>query len=449
MRVPALVIGGGISGLACAYALRKAGVDAMLVEAADRAGGMIRSEAHDGFLFELGPQSFSGTAALWTLCRELGIEGELVEAPPKAPRYVLVNGALREVPLSPPAMVASSLLSAGTKWKIARDAFGRTHPPDDDESIASFVRRKFGAELLDRLVGPFVSGIYAGDPERLSLRSAFPQLYEAEKSAGSLIRGMIRAAKAKKGPRERPTLLSFRSGNETLVRALGMKLGSALQLSAEGNRIQVKSGERKSYEVTIERSNRIGTVAAERLIIATPTEVAGRLLCELNPAIRSVLDAIAYAGVAVVSLGYRREDVRHNLHGFGFLVPRSEGLRVLGSVWNSSLFPARAPKGYVLLTSFVGGAMDPDAANLSQENLVTLVHRELAPLLQISKPPVCSRVQIYRRALPQYELGHNQRLAEVANMRADYPNLFLIGNYFHGPSIGTCIEQAFAIARGA
>lgn len=448
MRVPALVIGGGISGLACAYALRKAGVDATLVEAADRAGGMIRSEAHDGFLFELGPQSFSGTAELRTLCGELGIEGELVEAPPKAPRYVLVNGTLREVPLSPPAMVSSSLLSAGTKWKIARDAFGRTKPPDE-ESVAGFVRRKFGAELLDRLVGPFVSGIYAGDPERLSLRSAFPQLYEAEKSAGSVIRGMIRAAKAKKGPRERPTLLSFRSGNETLVRALGVKLGSALQLSSEANRIQVKSGERKSYEVAIQRANRIETIACERLIIATPTGVAGRLLCELNPAIRGVLDAIVYAGVAVVSLGYRREDVRHGLDGFGFLVPRSEGLRVLGSVWNSSLFPARAPKGYVLLTSFVGGAMDPDAANLSQENLVTLVHRELAPLLQISKPPVCSRVQIYRRALPQYEFGHGQRLAEIEKMRADFPNLSLIGNYFHGPSIGACIEQAFATAHVA
>lgn len=190
-HVPALVIGGGISGQACTYALRKAGIDAQLIEAVDRAGGVIRSERHDGFLFELGPQSFSGTAALRTLCKELGIESELVEAPPKAPRYILVNGSLRAVLLRPPALLASSLLSVATKWRIARDAFGRTQPPQEDESIASFVRRKFGAELLDRLVGPFVSGIYAGDPERLSLRSTFPQLYEAEKAACSIIRGMI------------------------------------------------------------------------------------------------------------------------------------------------------------------------------------------------------------------------------------------------------------------
>ncbi len=209
-------MGGGISGLVCAYALRKAGIDAQLVEASPRPGGVIRSERRDGFLLELGPQSFNGTAPLIELCRDLGIEGQLVQAPRHAARYVLVDGALRQVPLSPPAFFASSLFSAGTKWSILRDLFGRSRPPEEDESVAAFVRRKFSAELLEKLVGPFVSGIYAGDPERLSLRGAFAQLHAAEKSAGSIVRGMMRAARAKKGPRERPTLLSFRDGNETL-----------------------------------------------------------------------------------------------------------------------------------------------------------------------------------------------------------------------------------------
>ena len=447
-RIPVLIIGGGISALACAYALQKRGVEVTLIEAAERAGGMIRSEAHDGFLFELGPQSFSGTTLLRGLCQELGIEGELIHAPPKAPRYVLVQGALREVPLNPAAMVTSSLLSTSTKLKIARDAFGRTQPPVEDESIARFVRRKFGAELLDRLVGPFVSGIYAGDPERLSLRGAFPQLYEAEKSSGSIIRGMVRAAKSRKGPRERPPLLSFRHGNETLVRSLAAKLGSALRLNTEANQIQRKSRDASgSFVVSIQRDGQIETILAERLILATPAEVTGRLLGALNPLIRATLDAINYALVAVVSLGYRREDVRHTLDGFGFLVPRSAGLRVLGTVWNSSLFPGRAPQGYVLLTSFVGGATDPEATTLSLENLAGLVHRELTPLLQIAKQPLCSQVQIYRRALPQYELGHSERLATLEKLRTQVPNLWLIGNYFRGPSIGSCIEQAFAVAR--
>ncbi len=175
-RIPAIVVGGGVSGLVCAYALRKAGVEALLVEASWRAGGVIRSERREGFLLELGPQNFSGTAALRKLCAELGIEEQFVEAPARAPRYVLVDGKLAAVPMSPPALLSSSLLGRGTKWNIARDAFGRSRPPEEDESIASFVRRKFGAEVLDRLAGPFVSGVYAGDPERLSLRSAFPQL---------------------------------------------------------------------------------------------------------------------------------------------------------------------------------------------------------------------------------------------------------------------------------
>src|SRR5260370_16515695 len=159
--VPAIVVGGGISGLACAYALRKAGVDAQVLETSPRAGGVIGSEVRNGFLLELGPQSFSGTAVLRSLCTELRIADQLVHAPPSAPRYVLIEGALRAVPLNPPAMPPSSLLSARTKWKITRDAFGTTRAPEEDESIAEFVHRTFGEELLDRLVGPFVSGIFA------------------------------------------------------------------------------------------------------------------------------------------------------------------------------------------------------------------------------------------------------------------------------------------------
>src|SRR6266852_4581297 len=239
-RIPAIVVGGGVSGLVCAYALRNAGVEALVVEASARAGGVIRSERREGFLLELGPQSFSGTAALRKLCADLGIEEQLVEAPGRAPRYVLVDDKLVAVPMSPPALLTSSLLGRRTKWNIARDAFGRSRAPEEDESIASFVRRKFGAEVLDRLVGPFVSGVYAGDPERLSLRSAFPQLHEAEKAAGSVIRGTMRAARARKGPREKPTLLSFREGNETLVRTLAAKIGTGLRLGSEVAGIQLR-----------------------------------------------------------------------------------------------------------------------------------------------------------------------------------------------------------------
>jgi len=446
--VPAVVVGAGISGSVCAYALHKAGVDAQVLEASPRAGGVIASEVRDGFLLELGPQSFSGTAVLRSLCTELGIADQLIEAPAAAPRYVLIDGALRAVPLDPAAMLTSSLLSAKTKWRIARDAFGATHAPEQDESIAAFVRRKFGEEPLDRLVAPFVSGIYAGDPERISLRAAFPQVYEAEKSAGSVIRGIMRAAKSRKGPRERPTLLSFRNGNETLVHALAQKIGSHLRLDAEVLGIGVRrDAESVRFELRFREAGSDKMVVAERLVLAAPANVAGALLRDVNAAFEPVLGGIEYAPVAVVSLGYRRQDVGHSLEGFGFLVPRSSGLRVLGSVWNSSLFPERAPAGHVLLTSFVGGATDPGAAKLSSDELAALAHREVAPILQIRAAPVFSHVQVYRRALPQYNLGHGERLIAIERLCAALPGLFLVGNYFCGPAIGNCVELGMTAAE--
>jgi oxygen-dependent protoporphyrinogen oxidase len=444
-HVPALVVGGGISGLVCAYALRKAGIDAHLMEASSRPGGVINSTTRDGFLLELGPQSFSGTPALRELCAELGVSNELLQAPPHAPRHVLVDGQLRPVPLSPPAFFLSSLINGSTKWTLVRDTFGKSIPPQDDESVANFVRRKFSSQLLDRLVGPFVSGIYAGDPERLSIRSAFPQLYEAEKSSGSAVRGMLRLAKSRKGPRERPTLLTFRQGNETLIRALANKLGPALLTETAVTGISRQQD--GSFAIRLQSRGRGESVSAASVILAAPTDITGKLLAHLDSSFESLLSPVEYAAVAVVSLGYRRKDVGHSLNGFGFLVPRSAGLRVLGSVWNSSLFPGRAPEGHALLTSFVGGATDAPAATLQPQELTSLVHREISPLLAIANAPVFSNVTIWPRALPQYNLGHADRLARIEQLRAQLPGIWLTGNYLRGPAIGSCVDQALSVAE--
>jgi oxygen-dependent protoporphyrinogen oxidase len=450
-RVPALVVGAGISGLVCAYALRKAGIDARVVEAAAQAGGIIRSQRRDGFLLELGPQSFSTTPAIRELCRELGLEGEIVEASPRAPRFVFVEGSLKQVPLSPPAFFASGLVSARTKWCIMQDVFGRTSPPATEESVAEFVRRKFSEELLDRLVGPFVSGIYAGDPDRLSLRSAFPQLYEAEKAAGSVIRGMMRAAKAAKGPKQRPALQTFREGNAVLIQALSAKLGSALRCGAEVmsvSRLGTDSANKSDFfSVVVNTQGQQSTIETQCLVIATPTISAAVLLQNVNAQFAELLEGIEYAPVAIVSLGYRQSDVGHNLDGFGFLIPRSASLQTLGTVWNSSLFSDRAPEGQVLLTSFVGGATNPQAVALPAEELVAVVHREIAPFLAVRQPPVFSNVEFYERAIPQYNLGHAERIATLMNLRQRHSNLWLAGNYLRGPAIGACVDQALQVAE--
>ena len=451
-HVPVLIVGAGISGLTCAYHLRKSGIDAHIVEASPQPGGVVRSERRDGFLLELGPQSFSGTPPLRSLCRDLGIENELVEAPHSAPRFILINGRLKAAPLSPPAFFASSLFSAKTKFSIVRDLLGRTTPPYLDESVAAFTRRKFSAELLDKLVGPFVSGIYAGDPEKLSLRAAFPQLYEAERSSGSVIRGMIRAAKSKPGPKQRPTLQSFRDGNETLIKALAANLGPALRCGVQATAIQQSGDEvqqsgdaqsSKAFAVAVNTPSGAETVVADRLVLALPTNVAAKLL---PPNIATPFEEIEYAPLAAVSLGYRREDVGHSLEGFGFLIPRSEGLRTLGTVWNSSLFANRAPQGSVLLTSFIGGATDPQAVALSAEEISAIVHREISQVLAIRNQPTFSNVEIYQRALPQYNLGHTTRIANLERESSALLNIKLVGNYLRGPAIGACIEQALAVA---
>ncbi len=447
-HVPVLIIGAGISGLALAYYLRKSSIDAQLLEASPRPGGVIRSERRDGFLLELGPQSFSGTPQLLDLSRELGIQNELLEAPPRAPRFLLLDGQLKPAPLSPPAFFASSLFSARTKGSILRDLFGRSAPPYVDESVASFIRRKFSPELLDKLVAPFVSGIYAGDPEKLSLRAAFPQLHEAERSAGSLIRGMMRAAKSKPGPKQRATLQTFRDGNEALIKALAKNLGPALHTEVSANEI-VRTGEgtAPNYQVTFTANGSTQQLTADKLVLATPTYVTATLLTAIHPQIASTLSSIEYAPVGVVSLGYAKAAIAHSLDGFGFLIPRSSGLHTLGSVWNSSLFPGRAPESHALFTSFIGGATDPQALTLPPGELVSLIHKEIAPLLQISQSPAFSNVTLYPRALPQYNLGHSERLASLQNLRAELPGLWLTGNYLRGPAIGACIEQALSVAE--
>jgi protoporphyrinogen/coproporphyrinogen III oxidase len=444
-RPPTIVIGGGISGLACAYALRKAGADTILLEASPRAGGVIRSEARDGFLFECGPQSFSSTPALLKLIHELGLDDQLVEAPPRAPRYVLINNKLKPVPLSPPAFLASSLLGLRSKWSILRDPLSSTCPPAADESIANFVRRKFTPELLDRLVGPFVSGIYAGDPESISFRAAFPQLYEAEKTAGSILRGMKRAAKARTEPRHRPVLISFRDGMDTIVRALAEKLWLSLHCNVEVREFTRTGAD--SFLIATQSPSGTRDFEASRVVLATTTSVTARLLRNLVPGCEQSLNEITYAPVAVVSLGYRRSDVGNSLKGFGFLVPRSTGVRTLGTVWNSSLFPGRAPQDHVLLTSFVGGATDPTAIELSPEELASLVHRELTTLLDLRQTPVIKNVTTYRRAIPQYNLGHTHRLAAIESAHADSSNIWLTGNYFSGPAIGSCLERSLYVAE--
>jgi len=451
-KVQAMVIGAGISGLAAAYHLQKARVDTLLVDAAHRPGGVICSVARDGYLVECGPQSFSGSPALTALFAELNLLPDRVIANPKEPRYVLIDGVLQAVPASPAGLLASPFLSGGTRFALLRDIFGHTRPPDSDESIAQFVRRKFSATLLERLVAPFVSGIYAGDPEKLSLRAAFPAVYEAESKSGSILRGMFHKANKNStiNPSEKPNVQSFRCGNEQFTLALAAALGEHLLLNKEAISIAAlpRSSEQNAprFQVTVRGIKGQEIIECERLLLTVPADVAALMLNALDTGFFDPLSGVEYAGVAVVSLGYPNEAIQRGANGFGFLVPRSSGLSVLGTVWNSSLFPGRAPAGHSLFTSFVGGVTNPSAVQQSPASLAALVHREIAPILRLNQEFTFSHVTAWPRAIPQYNLGHTARIQKIRTLLTNFPGLHLAGNYLNGPAIPVCIQQAQDLA---
>ena len=444
------VIGAGISGLACAYRLQQLGLDVTVFESNSAAGGLIDSVQKEGLLFEAGPQSFQGTPALLELVRELGLESQLQKADPRAPRYVLLHGHLRKIPMSPQALLASTLLNPISRWKIASEPFKKSRPPGEEESVAAFVRRKFGNEILEYLVAPFVSGVYAGDPEKLSLKAAFPTLDEWERQYGSVLRGAMKSRPPKERRTGAPPLCSFTHGAATLPRAMAAKLGEALHYDARAVSVDFaahRSTAGAACEVRIVRDGQEQSASASAVVIATPAYAAAHLLETSSPQLARALSGIAYAPVAVVASTYYRQQVGDPLEGFGFLVPRGEKVRTLGTVWNSSLFLGRAREGSLTITSFIGGAADPDIIQLHEENIAAIVSEENARILGITGPPVETAVWKYPRALPQYNLGHGHVVETIRDAERASPGLYFAGNYLEGPAVGKCVENGFQTAE--
>jgi oxygen-dependent protoporphyrinogen oxidase len=455
LRKDAVVIGAGISGLVCAYRLKSLGVDALLLEKSDNAGGVMRSEIIDGYLIERGPNSSQGTEELLALVEELGITNEMAEGDPKAPAYVYFKGQLHPVPSGPGAFIRSKLLSARGKLRILREPFIPARRSSEEESIASFARRRIGVEAAERMVAPFVSGIYAGDAEKLSVQAAFPRLANLETGYGSLFRGMFakgrEARRAKKAvsavlDKAAPTrrrLVSFNSGMGFLPKTLASRIGEDLMTGCD------KISLRFDGEITLEfeRAGNRQKVSAKRLVIATPARVAASLLASPSDELSRLLEEIYYPPLAIVCLAYDESSIKTPLDGFGFLVPPGERMNILGCVWNSSLFKGRAPNGHALVTTFIGGARNKEAAQMADAELVAVAHSELQKVLGISSDPRVVTITRWERAIPQYNLGHAERARRIESLLEEIPGLRLIGNYLHGVSTGDCIKEADRVAR--
>jgi oxygen-dependent protoporphyrinogen oxidase len=439
-----VVIGGGISGLACALRLQQLGAPVILLEASGHPGGLIGTEERQGFLFESGPQSFQGTETLLGLVRDLGIESELCKADPRAPRFVLRRGRLRKIPMAPQGILTSSLLGMGSRWRIVSEGLGRTTPPAEDESVAQFVRRKFGNEILEYLVSPFVSGVYAGDPEKLSLRAAFPTLEEWERQYGSVLRGAMKSRPAKGARQGPPPLCSFLRGMGALTEAMFAKLGASAK---SGARVETVTKTNLGFQIQVTQNGRNEEINARAVVLATPAYAASHIVAPLSAKAAKTLSGIAYAPVAVVAVGYHGHQTATALDGFGVLIPRSEKYRTLGIVWNSSLFPDRAPLGQFAITSILGGATDSAIVEKSDQEITAIAAHEHSTILKIEGSPIISAVWKHPRALPQYNLGHAHAVREIREAESAIPGLYFAGNYLEGPSIGKCVEHGFQTAE--
>jgi len=445
MSTQVAVVGGGISGLACAYRLFQLGVSVTVLESESQPGGLIGTAEQDGFLFETGPQSFQGIDSLLDLVRDVGLENHLCQANPRAPRYVLRRGKLEKIPMSPQAIMTTSLLGAGSRWRVATEALKRTKPPSEEETVAQFVRRKFGHEILEYLVAPFVSGVYAGDPEKLSLRAAFPTLDEWEREHGSILRGAMKSRPSKGAAQGPPPLCSLDRGMAMLPKTLAAKLSTSMRTGA---RVETIARAASGYQVRFAQNGRPETLDADAVVIATPAYIAAHLVESIAPTVARQLSGIAYAAVAVAGTGYHAHQLGE-LDGFGVLIPRSEKHRTLGIIWNSSLFPDRGGEGRVTLTSFVGGATDPAILEKTDGEILAIVQDDNARILKITGQPIVAALWRHLKALPQYNLGHGHMVESVRESERSIPGLYFAGNYLEGPSIGKCAERGAHVAEAA
>ena len=442
-----IVIGGGISGLTAAHALHRAGRRVVLVEAAPEFGGSMGTLRSGGYVADRGPQSITATPDLLELIRALGLEDQLIRSQPSAKkRYIYRHGRLIALPMSPSGFIATPLLSAGAKWRLIAEPLIGRRDTDADESIASFVSRRAGAEVVDAVVAPVISGIYAGDPARLSIRSTLPALPRFEREYGSVIFGFLAERRARDSSRlsARSEIIGFADGNATLVDALAKALDGHAYANARVNRIGLRgAGFALDCDGLPER-----TIEAAHVIVATPAGAAAELLEPLEPEAAAALRAIESPPLAQVVLAYPRSSVGAALDGFGFLACRGEGVRSLGAVWNSVIFAGRCPDAEVLLTVFLGGATDPSIASCSDSDLVNIAHQDVARAMNIeaSKPKVIAGFR-WSAAIPQYTIGHGHRMALITARVGRIPGLALTGNYLKSPRVADCIAQAEELAQ--
>ena len=464
------VIGGGITGLAVAQRLvaRSKSVQVTLFESSHRLGGIIRTEEADGFLMELGPDSFiTNKPAAMQLCSEIGYTDQLISTDSRYRRsLVLRNGRPMPVPdgfmLMAPAnlwaILTSPVLSLTGRLRLLAETFVSRRPTDEDESLASFVRRRFGQQTLERLVQPLVGGIYTADPEKLSLKATMPRFLDMEKSYGSVIRATLAQRKSPGDGDESAGSDRASSGSgaryglfATAARGLGDLVYSLeMWLRKHGHvefclgcmvtSISPSEGTASGWRIQTDTSPAPQNFDA--VIITLPAHFAARLLDHARlQELKTRLCEIEYASTAIMVSGHQLADFSHSMDAFGLVIPAIEQRKILAVSFSSRKFLNRAPEGRILLRTFVGGAMQPELLQLDNDAIASIVNEELRQIFGMSRDPIFSEVVRYDNAMPQYHVGHLDRVARIESAQSQFPGLYLAGSAYHGVGIPDSIAS--------
>jgi oxygen-dependent protoporphyrinogen oxidase len=457
---PVAIIGAGITGLTAAFYLKRQGVPVTVYESSGRVGGVIQSVRKDGFLAEFGPNTILETSPkIAQLVRDAGLEPRKLATDPQAEaRYVVRYGRPIEMPSKPLGFFTTPLFTAKAKLAVLREPFIKPRRDGVEESIGQFVVRRFNQEFLDHAIDALVAGIYAGDPNKLSLPHAFPKLKALEDNYGSMVKGQLFGARDRKKSgevaKDRAAKFSFDEGLQVLPDTLAAQLGDSLKLNtpvtklsqmASGWRVTTASGDAEFAKViycgTAHRLAKLEIVDG-RAGSPLPADGAHGVTRPTE-----ALAEISYPPVSAVVLGFRREDVVHACNGFGVLIPKIEGFKILGTIFSSALFPNRAPAGHVTLTSYIGGARYPELGLLPPEQLVEAVLADLRVLLGVKGNPVFTHTKTWPQAIPQYNVGYGKYRDLLTDLEAKNPNLFFAGHYRDGVSLGDSIVSGVNIAE--